>query len=285
MDMGAGARRCVRRVGRPRRGAPGARTRASGALAREAALVLALYAVWRLAGRLSLMQGDGAMRRGRGVWETERLLGLPDETAVQDLVAGWDGLMVAMNEYYRWVHAPALVVTLVWLFVRHRAHDGRWRTALALTTAACLLVQFVPVSPPRMHPEFGFVDSALVHGQSVSGAAGGAGAWAAMPSVHVAWAAVVGCAVWTAARGPWRWIGPAHAVLTVVVVTATANHRWLDGLVAVGLLAVSLRLVPCGATARPPLTRRARTPAGDARAGRGGHPLPHPAREAADETT
>jgi hypothetical protein len=57
-----------------------------------------------------------------------------------------------------------------------------------------------------------------------------------MPSVHVAWAAIVTLAVVTATTSKWRWLVVAHFVLTVLAVTVTANHWWLDGIVAVLLL-------------------------------------------------
>jgi hypothetical protein len=57
-----------------------------------------------------------------------------------------------------------------------------------------------------------------------------------MPSVHVAWAALVALAVIVASSSRWRWWVLAHPVLTVVAVTATANHWWLDGIVATAIL-------------------------------------------------
>jgi hypothetical protein len=48
--------------------------------------------------------------------------------------------------------------------------------------------------------------------------------------VLVAWA------VLRLGRGPARWLGVAHAVVTVLVVVATANHFWADGIVAVAVL-------------------------------------------------
>jgi hypothetical protein len=64
-----------------------------------------------------------------------------------------------------------------------------------------------------------------------------------MPSVHVAWAVIVAVFVWRCAGRGWRWVGVVHAVITVLVVVVTANHWWLDGIVATGFVAVS---VPVG---------------------------------------
>jgi hypothetical protein len=57
-----------------------------------------------------------------------------------------------------------------------------------------------------------------------------------MPSVHVGWALLIGAAVVLISRSPWRWVVVVHPVLTVLVVTATANHWWADGIVAAALV-------------------------------------------------
>ena len=59
---------------------------------------------------------------------------------------------------------------------------------------------------------------------------------AAMPSVHVAWAVLIAVAVISASTSPRRWWIVLHPILTVFAVVATANHWWLDGIVAAGLL-------------------------------------------------
>ena len=57
-----------------------------------------------------------------------------------------------------------------------------------------------------------------------------------MPSIHVAWAALIGWAVWVVSPSKWRWVGPAHFAITFVVVAVTGNHFWLDGIVAMAIL-------------------------------------------------
>ena len=58
------------------------------------------------------------------------------------------------------MHFAALFVLLLWMFLRHRDRYAYWRTTIVLLTASCLLVQLLPVAPPRLLPEFGFVDTA-----------------------------------------------------------------------------------------------------------------------------
>jgi hypothetical protein len=64
----------------------------------------------------------------------------------------------------------------------------------------------------------------------------------AFPSVHVAWAAIIAYWAWRVSPGRWGWVGIAHFVATSFVVVATANHYWLDGIAAVGLLVLALLL-------------------------------------------
>ena len=92
------------------------------------------------------------------------------------------------------------------------------------------------------------VDTAVRYGQSVYSWHGGVDAdeFSAMPSVHVGWALIVAIAVITVSRSRWRWLAAAYPVLTLLVVVVTANHFWLDGIVA-GLL-VALVLVVQQAT-------------------------------------
>jgi hypothetical protein len=128
---------------------------------------------------------------------------------------------------------------LLWLFLRHRDRYPWVRTTVVLVTASCLLIQFIPVAPPRMLTDSGFVDVAAQYGQSVyGGGVGGVHAdeLSAMPSVHVGWSVLVAVAVIGVSRSAWRWLILLHPLLTITVVIVTANHFWADGMVAVGLL-------------------------------------------------
>jgi hypothetical protein len=107
---------------------------------------------------------------------------------------------------------------------------------MAWTTLGCLLVQLLPVAPPRMMP--GFVDTGRLTGQSVYSNGLPIDQLSAMPSVHVAWAVLVGYYTWRISSSRWRWLGPTHSVLTILVVVVTANHWWLDGIVAVAILSM-----------------------------------------------
>jgi len=226
---------------RPRRATGASRRRWStivAGVAGEAAVMAGLYAVWQLAGTVSVMQTDGALVRARSIWDVERWLHLPSEVTLQHLVLPHPWLVQALNQFYAIAHGTAMLVFLIWLFARHRDHYPRTRNIIAVVTGASLAIQLVPVAPPRMLPSLGFVDTALEYDQSVYAALGRGLAYqlSAMPSVHVAWAVLIALVVMQVSSSRWRWLVLAHPVVTVWAVVVTANHFWLDGVVAVALI-------------------------------------------------
>lgn len=227
-----GAAYAAKRVRRP----------SASAVLREAGTLLALFALWQLVGHLSVISADHALDRGVWIHRTELKLGFPDEADWQQAVMPHRWLVTAANYYYATMHFAVMIALLAWVFLRHRDRYSWVRNTVVLTTAACLTIQFIPVAPPRMLPDSGFVDVAAEYGQSVyGGAVGGvvADQLSAMPSVHVAWCVLVAVAVVRLARGPWRWLVVLHPLVTVFVVVVTANHFWADGLVAIALLLVA----------------------------------------------
>jgi hypothetical protein len=212
-----------------------------GAVAREAALILALYALWQKMGELSVSGTNGAIGHALGIWHVEQRLHAGFELPLQRLVVPHPLVVQALNGYYAIVHVPALIAFLLWMFLRHRDQYGRWRNVGAVLTGVSLVIQLIPVAPPRLLPGLGFVDTAAAYHQSVYGPGGISVApqLSAMPSVHVGWAVFIALAVIATSTSRWRWLVIAHPVLTVLAVTATANHWWLDGAASVGLLGLA----------------------------------------------
>ncbi|MCU1359812.1 MAG: inositol phosphorylceramide synthase [Ilumatobacteraceae bacterium] len=214
----------------------------------ELTLMASLYSIWRLARQLPLDRPAGAIGRARDVNDVERALHFPSELSLQHFVLRHDWLARSTNYYYAVVHVPALLIFLVWLFVRHRDAYPRWRNALALVTFFCLTIRFIRVAPPRFLPDLGYVDLASRYGMSLYGPVGTgvSDQFAAMPSIHVGWAAVVSLGIVAAGTSRWRWVFLAHVVITEIVVSATGNHWWLDGIVAVVLLGIGLLIDTAG---------------------------------------
>jgi len=232
--------------------------------ARETAVVLALFGMWQLAGSFVLMGPEGAIDRGQWIWHVERVIHLPSETAVQLAFLPHPLIVQALNLYYAGLHFVVVIGCLIWVYVWHRRQYPQVRTTLVLFTVAALLVQFVPVAPPRMLPGDGMIDTALRYGQSVYGSVAGFNAdqLSAMPSVHIGWALLTALVIIEVSRSRWRWLALAYPLLTMLAVVVTANHYWLDGIAAALLLALALvvqrasrtlyrRLGPCRRAGQP----------------------------------
>jgi PAP2 superfamily len=212
-------------------------------VAREAGLLFGLYGLWQFAGKFTALSAAGGIARGQWIWHAERVLHLPSETWVQRLFLPHPLVIEAFNLYYDILHFPMLIACLIWVYAWHRPDYPRIRTLVVLFTAASLLVQLIPVAPPRLLPGTGLVDTAFEYGQSVYTWGHGvleADQYSAMPSVHVGWALIVAIAIITVSRSRWRWLAALYPALTTVVVVVTANHFWFDGLAAAILVAASV---------------------------------------------
>ena len=210
----------------------------------EFALISALYAVWRVARKLPLAQDDGAIERARSIVDFQEAIFLPTELSFQQFILRNDWLGWPTTLYYAVLHVPALVAFLIWLFVFHRPHFAHWRNGLVFLTGMCLVIRFWRVAPPRFLADLGYEDLSERFGPSIYGPVGTgvSDQFAAMPSIHVGWAAVVSLGIFAVSTSRWRWVFLLHLIITIIVVSASGNHWWLDGIVAIGLLVVGLWL-------------------------------------------
>ncbi len=210
--------------------------------AREFAVVMALLGLWQYVGRFVRTHSVGAMDRARDVERLQDWLHLPNQLALQHHVLPHADLIRVLNFYYAFAHLNGMTFFLIWVWWRRRGSFRTVRNTVVGSTLICLLVQAVPVAPPRLLEGGGYVDTALLYGQSVYGqySTGVAAQLTAMPSVHVGWAFIVAWYIAVLGRGPLRWLGCVHLAMTVFVVTATANHWWLDGVAATGITLVVL---------------------------------------------
>jgi hypothetical protein len=214
----------------------------------ESALVLGLFALWQYAGSFGVLGPGGALARSRWIWHAERVAHLPSEAAVQQFFLPHPLIIQFFNLYYAGLHFPVLIGCMIWLFARHRDRYTMLRTTLVIFTGCCLLIQLIPVAPPRMLPQTHLVDTAVRYGQSVYATRTGfdPDQLSAMPSVHVGWAILVAIAVIGATHGRWRWLALLYPAMTTLVVVVTANHFWADGIVAAALLGLVLLVQYCG---------------------------------------
>ncbi|MFJ6723036.1 phosphatase PAP2 family protein [Streptomyces sp. NPDC091259] len=228
---------------------PPGRGRERRRLLRELLLVAGLFTVYKAGRMLSTGRTDEAFRNAARIWDAERALHLPGEGAIQRLLLHGDALIQTANGYYAAVHFPATALFLIWLYVRRPAHYLWTRRVLAVLTGAALALHLAfPLAPPRMLDAAGLVDTGQVYGPTVYRAAPAtdtlANQFAAMPSLHFGWALMLALGMIAATRTRWRYLWSAHPLVTLLVVVGTANHYWLDAIVAAVLLGAALLLVP-----------------------------------------
>jgi len=217
-------------------------------LARELLLICGLFLIYRVVRLAITGQDDLAYDNAWWVWDVERALRLPDEELLQDWALQWPDLLKAANWYYVAVHFPVTAAFLAWGWWQRPPQEYRWARRLITTlTALALLVHvLMPLAPPRMLDQLGFLDTMAAFGPSAYGdsTATIANQFAAMPSLHVGWALLIAVVVMRTVASPWRWLVVLHPTITVVVVVATANHYWIDAIASALLLGLALAVTP-----------------------------------------
>ena len=228
--------------------------RYGGVLLREFLLLAAMLWLYRYVRFLAKSDTVDAFQNASRVMHFERALGLEFEAPLQQLLLPFKNVIVASNRYYISVHFLGSVAFIIWAFVRSLEQYRKVRSvAVAVTLGALAIHVLFPLAPPRMMP--GFVDTMALYGPNpvqLRSRASFANQFAAMPSLHVGWALIVAWGVISISRSQYRWAIIAHPVLTILAVTITANHYWLDGAVAAVLVVWAVVVIgrPAEATDR-----------------------------------
>jgi hypothetical protein len=199
------------------------------------------YYLYREARNLVPNQPGIAHRHGRSIQWLQDKLHLNFELSVNHFVDRHEWLAQSMDYYYATMHFVITIAVLVWLFVaRKRIYRGM-RTALFATTLIGLAGFYLyPLAPPRLLPQFGYIDTLATYHTWGSLAdpnvAEHTNQFAAMPSLHIGWAVWCTVAVWYCAKPLWlRILALLYPIATLLVIVGTANHFVLD---AVGGLIV-----------------------------------------------
>jgi hypothetical protein len=158
---------------------------------------------------------------------------LTSSPLLTDAAAGW----------YQFAHLTITLAALAGCYRWRPDIYRRARNSLVLMNVVGLAVFWLyPVAPPRLLPGLGFIDADALAGLG-QGPAGpiSPNLYGAMPSLHLAWA------TWTVIVLQYllhehprlRRLAPAHAVITAVVVVATANHFVLDVVAGIAVCLVT----------------------------------------------
>ena len=202
-------------------------------LALQFVIWMGFYAVYQVARGAADRDVVTAFQNGEWVARTENELGALFEPTLQRVV-DTSSLMVLLTSYTYWLSQFAVVgAALLWVYFRRHERFPGFRNWL-ITANLVGLVGYVlmPTAPPRMFPEWGFIDtlgqySSINHDSGLIAFA--SNPYAAMPSLHAMDAFIVGVVMAGLCRSWWAkavWLAwPAWVAFAVM---STGNHYWLD---------------------------------------------------------
>lgn len=159
------------------------------------------------------------------------------------------------NDVYAFFHFAIPVLVAGWVYVRHRSRFAILRNALILCSIIALVGYFAyPVAPPRLttglifggrpfqfHDTMPYPQNAIL----INGRPLGFNPYAAMPSLHIAWATICAGTVFLLSRPTAvRILALLYPVVMSLAIVVTANHYILDavGGVITAVIAAALAL-------------------------------------------
>ncbi len=256
-----------------RSAAPGrGRTRFSGVLPRrllrfrrpvwwqEVAIIATGYWIYSVGRNAIPQQASIAIRHGLSIQHLQEIVGINFELSVNQWVASHEWLAQVLDYYYATLHFVVTLGVLGWLFVQ-RPHIYRGARTVLFTLTLIALAGFAlyPVAPPRLLPGSDYIDTVIKFHTWGSLAdpeiASHSNQYAAMPSLHTAWAMWAGISVFMCARRLWvRLLGVIYPFFTVLVIIGTANHYVIDavGGAAIVVIAFGIQAVLSGHGAYTP---------------------------------
>jgi len=211
-------------------------------------------------------QRSEAIAHGQQVIEFEQATHSLFEPSLQAFFLPAHWLVVVANQLYLNAQFSIALGFLVWLYLFRNESYYFVRNMFVVSMGLALIgYTLYPTAPPRMFPEHGFIDT-IVDYSNVNHDSTLAkvfiNPYAAVPSMHCAFAAMIGVTGVRVCRNWWSkaWWA-AWPLLIAWVVVVTGNHYWVDvalgWMVALTSALVAHRLL---ARARPHAWAWARSP-------------------------
>jgi hypothetical protein len=227
-------------------------------LVRQVLLFMVAYQLYRLTRGLANHPeaAAAAFSNARELIGIERTLNIFVEPSVQAFTAGQQWLLDGASWMYINAQTSVTLGALAWLYLFRNPSFYFVRNMFLVAFGIALIgYAFYPTAPPRFFPEWGFFDAVSdftgVPQDSVT-INNLFNPYAAVPSMHVAFALMIGVPLaklvkWRALKVFWAM----YPLLVVFVIVATANHFIADavlGAAAAGIGALAARAL---ARARP----------------------------------
>jgi membrane-associated phospholipid phosphatase len=216
----------------------------------EALAIAWLCSLYDTITNLAPLRLHAALENGQAILGLERTLRIAPELGLDRWLAAHPTLGLVVSDYYDNAHFILTLGLLAWLWWRRSDIYRPLRNSLVLVNLLAFVVFWrYPVAPPRMLGGFtDVVASTHALGSWHTGVlASHANELAAMPSLHMAWAAWCAMALWRLSpRRLVRVVALLYPCLTAFAVLATGNHFVLDilgGLVVMACAVLIVRLL------------------------------------------
>ncbi len=211
----------------------------------EILIIIALVKIYDYVRAQQAVRSGPALHNAQGVISIERWLHIDIERIANSWITHYDRLADAATWWYQLTHIPVTMAVLVWCYIAAANSYRMVRTALVATNVIALTVfSVLPVMPPRLLPNTTFVDTVADAGWGAThGGPVPADQYAAMPSLHLAWAMWAAIVAMHLLRGyRWRRLCLVYPLITGIVVVVTANHYVLDVVAGVTVTLLALFL-------------------------------------------
>ena len=224
-------------------------------LLRQLLLFCGAYWLYRVVrGQVDGRTAD-AFENARHIVGTERSLGMFVEPAIHRWAEATGWVADAASWMYVNSHFTITTAALAFLYLRRNEHFYFVRN-MFMVAMAIALVGYVafPTAPPRFMPELGFHDSvAELTGVGAQSSNLLVNPFAAVPSMHVAFALMLAGAMLRTTRRAWvRGLGCPSPPLVPSPGRAPAHHWWIDAFLgAATAAAAALAAQALLARARP----------------------------------
>jgi hypothetical protein len=211
------------------------------------------YYLYRLVRGVVDGRAAESFEHARQLISLEQSLGLFFEPGLQEAVPQW--LIDVANLGYVNFHLFGTTAFLIWLYFRRNHAFGFVRNMFMVAMAIALAGYVVyPTAPPRFMPEYGFTDTvvAMVGQEPANTANILYNPYAAVPSMHVAFALMLGFAGARLVKARvLRMAFFGYPLWVTFVTVVTANHFWMDAVLGAVAAAAAYAIALQAARARP----------------------------------
>jgi len=213
---------------------------------REITLFLVVYTAYSLTQDALPDRKLLAFHNTYNVIDFEKRLKFFWELNIQSWFLKSDFLVQLVNALYTLLFFPVLISFGIWAYKYHRKQYMITRNAIFISAVIAFpIFAFYPVAPPRLLSNMGFIDTLATYMniKTSSMPTHMVNQYAAMPSLHMCWALLIGIGIVRIAK-TWglKVVGILLPLTMFITIVATANHFILDAIVGAAVAGLSYAL-------------------------------------------